>query len=149
MAIGRKWAGNAVGTHTGNLYLELEGDDDASLRGSLRFNDDRYGIVIYAVEASFDGEKLKVTGKPETTKENLEFGELETVVRLNAQGQLIGDWKTSIGSGGAFRFYPATIASTGTINDPLPDQLYTSRFDFGAIEIDRGQIIELADDLQR
>ena len=50
MAImGRLWAGRVYGTNTGNLFVDLETTDD-ELRGTLRFMDSAFGLVIYEIK---------------------------------------------------------------------------------------------------
>lgn len=149
MAIERLWAGKVFGTHTGNLFVKLEGED-AHLSGTLRFNDPAVGLAVYAIAGSFDGRKLDLTGTPQTQAEGIEYGRLTATAQVDPKGNLLGEWQTSIGSAGTFVLFPhahpqlATAAAT-----PDPDQMYTRRHNFGPIEIDIDQIIALADDIQR
>jgi hypothetical protein len=149
MAIGRLWTGNALGTNMGNLFVKLEGEDDA-LTGTLHFNDRGLGPVVYAVRGKFAGSHLELAGNAETQTENAVFGDLAATATLTASGELRGEWNTSIGSAGAFVLFPDNQGrAEGPAADRLPDQLHTARHDFGAVEIDLGGIILLADELQR
>jgi hypothetical protein len=149
MAIGRLWTGKALGTNMGNLFVKLEGEDDA-LTGRLHFNDHGLGPVVYAVRGKFTGSNLALAGNAETQIENAVFGDLAATATLTASGELRGEWKTSIGSAGIFVLFPDDQGrAVGPAADRLPDQLHTARHGFGAVEIDLGGIILLADELQR
>jgi hypothetical protein len=149
MAIGRLWTGKAHGTNMGNLFVKLEGEDDA-LTGRLHFNDHGLGPVVYAVRGKFAGSHLALAGNAETQTENAVFGDLAATATLTASGELRGEWNTSIGSAGIFVLFPDDQGrAVGPAADRLPDQLHTARDAFGAVEIDHGGIILLADELQR
>ncbi|MFC4170860.1 hypothetical protein ACFOYU_02135 [Microvirga sp. GCM10011540] len=150
MALGHLWAGSAFGTNTGNLFVRLEGED-AALTGTLHLNDRASGVVVYAIEGAFDGSVLFLSGVPQTHIEGFEFGRLTARAILNTKGELTGEWQTDIGSAGTFVLFPHDQAQSADVGSPerLPDQLHTARYSFGAIEIDREQIIAIADEIQR
>lgn len=150
MALGHLWAGSAFGTNTGNLFVRLEGEDTA-LRGTLHLNDRATGMVVYAVEGTFDGSVLSLSGVPQTQVEGLEFGRLRAMATLNGKGELTGEWQTEIGSAGTFILFPHDEGQSADAGSPegLPVQLHTARYSFGAIEIDREQIVIIADEIQR
>ena len=145
MAITRRWAGRVFGTNTGNVYLKLEGEDEA-LTGVLRLNEP--GIVaVYAVEGSFDPPTLSITGQPQTEIEGVEFGTFSAKGALDARGQIRGDWETSIGTGGTFYLFPHehddVAQEVGEAN-----QHHSARHNFGAIQIDRDGILKIARSLR-
>ena len=147
MALDRLWAGRAYGTNTGNIFVKLDGTD-ADLNGTLHMNEPAVGLVVYTVHGSFDGNELRLMGSPQI--EGFAFGQLAATARLDAKGELRGEWGTDIGSAGTFVLFPhgqgaAEVAASGR----LPDQLFTSRYQFGAVEVDRDQIIAIADEIQR
>ncbi|MFG1331773.1 hypothetical protein V5F41_11035 [Xanthobacter autotrophicus] len=149
MALARRWAGRAFGTNTGNLFIKIEGDD-AALSGLLHFNELGAGIAIYNIQGTFDGHQLKIIGEPQDTVEGHALGKLTAIANLNTKGELKGEWDTSIGTAGTFILYPhdqgQEIDSSQT---GAPDQLHTARHNFGAIEIIRDQIINIAEDIQK
>jgi hypothetical protein len=61
--IGRLWAGRLYGTNTGNLFIELAGDNQ-NLTGTLRFADDRFGPTVYSIQGSFNETTLSIRGDP-------------------------------------------------------------------------------------
>ena len=87
MALGRLWAGKVFGTNTGNLFIELNGDDSA-LQGTLRVNEPGVGIAVYSIEAVFDGVNLSLKGKPEVAPEGVALGQLTAHAALTARGEL-------------------------------------------------------------
>lgn len=149
MALGKLWAGHVYGTNTGKVFVKLEGNDDA-LTGTLHFNEAGVGPVVYSIQGAFDGQRLTLTGEPQTETEEIDLGALTVTANLNARGELTGEWHTTIGTAGTLMMFPhdqaqALEASPGKV----PDQLHTARHQFGAVEVDRDQITALADDIQR
>ena len=147
MGIAKRWAGNAYGTSAGNLYVQFKGDDEA-LTGTLRLNDSTFGLTVYSIQAKFDGGRLTLTGEPETEASGVVYGKLSATATLGAKGELFGDWQTDIGSAGTLILFPHTRPEGMESQEVSAPQLHTARHDFGAIEIDREQIIAIADDLQ-
>ncbi|MGQ0484979.1 MAG: hypothetical protein ACT4SY_06465 [Hyphomicrobiales bacterium] len=148
MALGRLWAGKVFGTSTGNLFVKIEGEDSA-LKGTLHHNESEVGIVVYEISGSFDGSRLSIEGTSQTQIERVKFGRLKATASLQPTGNLDGEWETDIGSAGTFELSPHDRSQAATSDVILPDQLHTARHNFGPIEIDRNQIIALADDIQR
>jgi hypothetical protein len=147
MPLSRLWAGKAFGTHTGNLFIKLQGEDNA-LSGTLRFNDDATGIAVYSVNGAFNGTLLKLTGTVQLQAPGTAYGTLVASASLKPTGNLGGEWETTVGSGGTFVLFPhdnPEAASAAVV----PDQLHTARHYFKPIEISREQIITLADEIQK
>jgi hypothetical protein len=148
MALGRLWAGNVFGTSTGNLFVKLEGED-AALSGSLHFNESGVGLVVYRITGSFDGTRLTFTGETQAQIEGRTFGLLKAAATLGPRGDLHGEWETNIGSAGTFILFPHDRSQVPALGQESPEQLYTARHRFRAIEIDREQITALAETLQQ
>lgn len=144
MPLGKIWAGQVFGTNTGNLFVKLEGEDKA-LSGDLRFNDTVVGFSTFAIAGSFDGTKLKLEGTPTTTIQGVAFGKLMISATLGQTGSLQGEWETDIGAAGTFYLHPHDDLT----NNDLADQTHTSIHKFGAIEIERKQVIDLAEHIQK
>ncbi|WP_322865320.1 hypothetical protein U5922_003400 [Aquicoccus sp. G2-2] len=148
MVIGNKWAGKLYGTNTGNLYVTLEGDDDA-LQGRIHLNDPVFGLVVYAINGTFDGQGLSLQGEPEKSIEGVELGKLKAAALLNSRGELEGEWTTSIGSAGTFVLFPHDrISEQEEEGGARQEQLHTARHNFGAVAVDREQITALAEEVQ-
>jgi hypothetical protein len=147
MPLSRLWAGKAFGTNTGNLFVKLQGEDKA-LTGTLRFNDDANGMLVYGISGTFDGSALKFTGTVQLQQPGHVAGQLVALALLRPTGNLGGEWETTAGTGGTFVLFPhdnPEIANAAI----TPDQYHTARYIFKPIEITREQIVALADDIQK
>ena len=148
MAICKRWAGRVYGTNTGDLFVKFDGEDDA-LSGTLHLNDPRYGLVVYNIEASFNGTELALAGEPEETeKDGIQYGKLTATAKLRSNGDMEGDWTTDQGSAGTFLLFPHNRDDYNVANANIPRQLHTGRYNLNSIEIDRKQIIELAENIK-
>jgi hypothetical protein len=147
MALTKRWAGRAWGTNIGNVFVSLEGEDGA-LTGTLRMNEEGVGVAVYAVHGTFEAPVLSLKGGPKEQIEGVEFGELTATGTMNAKGEIHGDWETTIGTAGTFTLFPHT---GGELLSDLQkaEQLHTARYAFGAIEIDKEQITEIAESIRR
>lgn len=147
MALTKRWAGRAWGTNIGNVFVALEGEDNA-LTGTLRMNEAGVGIAVYAVEGKFDPPSLSLTGVSQEQIEGVEFGQLTINGSMNAKGEIHGDWETTIGSAGTFMLFPHTNGEPQS-DMQKAEQLHTARHAFGAVEIDKDQITEIAEIIRR
>lgn len=148
MTLGRLWAGRLFGTNVGNVFVKLDGDDSA-LSGVARVADSNLGLVVYNVNATFDGLILKLKGYPSHSPDNTKAGDLLAEGRLDSRGQIHGEWHTSLGTGGIFALYPHDRdAQANSETVPQADQIHTQRTGFGAIQIDKEQILKLGEKLQ-
>ncbi|GGB95962.1 hypothetical protein GCM10011494_13050 [Novosphingobium endophyticum] len=89
-----------------------------------------------------------MTGQPQAQIEGVEFGQLSVTGTMNAKGEINGDWQTTIGSAGTFVLFPHA-AGEQTDDVQRAEQFHTARFNFGAIEIDKEQITEIAENIRR
>lgn len=142
--IGRLWAGRVYGTNTGNLFIELEGDD-AALTGALRFQDERFGPVVYAIEGKFDGSTLEFNGQPTSSGEGVVVAPINTKSTLTPDGQLRGTWTSDLGTGGTFHLFPHDLV--GSNKDPskelLPERIHTAIRTLGALRLYADELGEL------
>ena len=147
MALTERWAGRTWGTNIGNLFVMLKGQD-AALSGTLRINEQGIGIAVYNIEGNFEAPILKLTGTPAAELEGALLGQFAAIGRMNAKGEIRGDWETTIGTAGTFVLFPhADVEQPDEVQ--RAEQFHTARHNFGAIEIDRQQIIEVAESLRR
>lgn len=147
MAITKKWAGRVWGTNVGNVFVTLDGEDGA-LTGTLRLNEPGVGIAVYAVQGAFNAPTLTLAGQPEAEIEGVVLGQVSITGTMNAKGEIHGDWQTTIGSAGTFVLFPHATGEQTEAAQPVA-QFHTARFNFGAIEIDKDQITEIAESIQR
>lgn len=147
MAIAKRWAGRVWGTNVGNVFVTFDGDD-SQLTGTLRINEPGVGIVVYTLQGAFNPPTLTLAGQPQAQIEGFQFGQLTVTGNMNAKGEVHGDWQTTIGSAGTFVLFPH--AAGEQIDDmQRAEQFHTARFNFGAIEIDKNQIIKVAENIRR
>lgn len=147
MALTKRWAGKAWGTNIGNVFVTLEGDD-ASLTGTLRMNEAAVGIAVYSVQGTYAAPVLTLAGQPQAEIEGVAFGQLAVNGTMNAKGEFHGDWQTTVGSAGTFVLFPHTGGEDAS-DVQRAEQFHIARHNFGAIEIDREQITEIAEDIRR
>lgn len=147
MALTKRWAGKAYGTNIGNVFLTLEGEDNA-LTGVLRMNEPGVAITVYAVQGSFEAPTFKLIGQSQADVEGMEFGELAVTGIMNSRGEIQGDWETTIGTAGTFILFPHFGGDLPQVG-PIPDQFHVARHNFGVVEIDRNQITEIAENIRR
>lgn len=147
MAISKRWAGRVWGTNVGNVFITLDGED-AALTGTFRINETGVGIAVYTIQGAFKAPTLALTGQPQAQIEGVEFGQLSVTGNMNAKGEVNGDWQTSIGLAGTFVLFPHAAGEQTDEVQPA-EQFHTARFNFGAIEIDKDQITEVAENIRR
>jgi hypothetical protein len=149
MTIAKRWAGFAYGTNTGKLFLKLDGNDE-NLIGTLHHNEHGVGVIVYDIEGKFEGSSLSFSGRPQGNLALVNLGDLSAHGSLNANGNIGGDWSTTIGTAGTFELYPHAHSENHQLEpQPSGEKLHTARHQFGAISIDRAEIIEIADTIQK
>ncbi len=143
--IGKLWAGRVYGTNTGNIFVSIERSDDG-LRGTLRFMDSAFGLVVYAVQGTFSEGTLDLTGEPNQAPDGIQTGQLKAQARLTPEGSLRGSWQTSLGTAGTFELFPHDAPSDQTrqLAGSIPEQLHTTRISIGAVRLFADDIHELA-----
>lgn len=144
--IGRLWAGRVFGTNTGNLFLDLDTTAD-ELRGTLRFMDSAFGLVIYQVKGTFDGSTLELEGEPKQALPEVETGTISTKATLTPQGNLRGQWTSSLGTAGTFELFPhdsLPADQSKTAKSPIPEQLHTTSLSVNAIRLYAEDVRELS-----
>lgn len=133
--LGKNWNGRVFGTNTGNVALSVEGKDD-QLTGTIRLNDDALGIAVYDITGAYNEGSLTLTGTAAENKSNdVELGELTVNGKLVADGRLVGEWSTTLGTGGTFQLWPHTYQVKSNNSDGLPEQINTSTISLGAVRL--------------
>lgn len=135
-SLSNKWAGQLYGTNTGNLFLELT-QDGKSVQGVVRFLDNLYGLALYEFTGTFDG-TLKLDCKPleSSTAEGLGSVTVEAV--LTSEGNLRGEWHSTVGAAGTFIAYPHGTSSTSqdsTKSENIPEQIYNKNIQIGSVRL--------------
>ena len=146
MAFSQRWAGRFFGTNVGNLYVKFEGTEE-TLRGVLRFNEERIGLSQFQVTGKFDG-GLTLQGVV-LQGSKLEGDQLRVTATVNSRGEFEGDWETNGGLGGTLILSPHERSESSDVDEPIPAQMHTARHRLGAVQISREEIERLAQDVQR
>lgn len=141
--IGKLWAGRLFGTNMGNLFVELN-PIESEFTGIVRFMDDRFGLVLYAITGTFNGNTIEFKGKAVQSPEGITNGEISARGVLTPEGQLRGQWSSTIGTGGTFTLHPHD-SSPQTESPPglLPEQLHVATRTLGAIRLYADDVREL------
>ena len=144
------YAGYLFGTNTGRLHLALSDhvEGASERRGSLRVSDDHHGVSSYDVAISLAGGLVRIAGQPTDDIEGVEQGQIEATASFDARGNLRGEWRSSVGTGGAFDLYPH-LGSQAVASPSTPEQLYTSSRDLGALRLYRSDLTEILSVLRR
>lgn len=144
------YAGHLFGTNTGRIHLALyDHVEGASERmGLLRVSDDHLGVSGYEVSISLNGELIGIAGQPSDHIEGVEQGEIEATGSFDARGNLRGEWRSTVGTGGTFDLYPH-LGSQAVASASTPEQFYTSSRDLGALRLYRSDLTEILSVLRR
>ncbi|MBI3703441.1 MAG: hypothetical protein HY244_06245 [Rhizobiales bacterium] len=141
--IGKLWAGKLFGTNMGNLFVELN-STDGEFSGTVRFLDDRFGLVLYSINGKFDGTAVEFTGKATQAPEGIVTGEISAKGILTPEGQLRGQWSSTLGTGGTFILHPHDSSGDGTpATGLLPERLHMATRHVGAIRLYAEDVQEL------
>jgi len=149
--IGKLWAGRVYGTNTGTLFVELE-PAAAGITGTLRFMDTVFGLVIYEIKGTFDGGTLELEGDSEQAVPGVETGRITAKAILTPQGNLRGQWQSSLGTAGTFELFPHDLppADQGKqVGVPIPEQLHTARQSVGAVRLYTEDVHELSEVIRK
>ena len=94
------WTGTFEGTNRGGMIAEII-DTDGKLSGVARFNEPDLGQYEYALSGTA-GPPLAAQMTPTRGQGLFNLGVLQIVADRNKEGVLVGRWKTTIGTEGAF-----------------------------------------------
>lgn len=147
-SLGKLWAGHLYGTNTGNLFLTLQ-DDESELSGKLRFQDDRFGTVVYEVSGTND-DQITLKGIPASPPiDGVDFGEMCATAYLSPEGNLRGTWETTTGTGGTFVLFPHGSGQTSAnASKTGPEQFFTQSETLGALLLGRSEVEKLIETIR-
>lgn len=140
--LGELWAGHIYGTNTGKVFLEISGPND-NLVGTLRLADDQFGLAILEVGGSFADGVLNLGAHVTEAPEGVTFGEVAATAKLQQNGTLSGEWKSTLGTGGAFQLFPHVGSRESALQPTGPEQLYTTARDLGVLRLYKNDILAL------
>lgn len=140
--LGELWAGHIYGTNTGKVFLEISGPNE-NLVGTLRLADDQFGLAVLKVSGSFSDGVLKLGGHVTEAPEGVTVGEVAATAKLQQNGALSGEWKSTLGTGGAFQLFPHVGTRESALQPTGPEQLYTTTRDLGVLRLYKNDILGL------
>jgi len=143
-----RWAGNAYGTNIGNLYLEYNKEED-KIDGILRFNDSSSGMVVFDVFGVFDGSSLSLESREAIEVGGSSIPKLKIVGNIDGNGMMRGRWETAAGNAGTFILHPHSETIGDIQTSKLDEHAYSIRHEFGAVEISKDDILNLANEVHR
>lgn len=146
MPLSTDWTGRIYGTNTGNVFLRFEERTDGTLNGVLHIHDDRLGVTVYNVTGEFDGSSLRISGTPTEVPESVKSDTISANGLLNAKGEIEGDWLSSLSLAGRFILYPHLRPNS---EKSTPDQLHIARQDFGPVAVNKSDIEEISELVQK
>lgn len=135
-SLAKHWAGRIYGTNTGNFFLNLEQTGPA-LSGTLRLLDSEYGLAIYNISGQYN-DHVELSGTPSHAPVGVIQGTINATGHLTSEGQLRGEWVSSIGTGGVFVAYPHDEDASSLVpseNTTAPEQIYTHNIVVGAVSL--------------
>jgi hypothetical protein len=148
--IGTSWAGNVFGTNTGNFYLKFD-EVEPRLRGTLRHLDPAYGVHVYAVEGTFDG-NLHLVGTPQQPTADATNGDITISGMLTPEGHLRGEWSSAIGTGGTFVAFPhdqSQNAAGAETPKTVQEQFHSRTMSVGSVSLYKSDILALLSEVKR
>lgn len=136
-----KWAGRLYGTNTGNLFCDLELNNDQII-GTARLNDDLHGLVIFSVSGKLDTiVEIKLTQYSENEVLS-DSAIIDAKLRIQNDGSILGEWISKNGHAGTFDLFPHKNIETK--DSPLePRQIFSKTIKLGSIRLFRKDIQEI------
>jgi hypothetical protein len=95
------WEGRFTGTNSGRLYLRLT-PVPTGLVAEANLDDDASGPALLLGAAAIVGETLEVSLAARQPEALAQFGTVTVKASLDAQQQLVGEWRTTVGTSGNF-----------------------------------------------
>lgn len=135
-SLATKWAGRLYGTNTGNLFLEITQDGE-TVNGIARFLDNLYGLALYEFTGTFNG-TLKLKCKPLESSIAEGLGDVTVEAVLTPEGNLRGNWCSTVGTAGTFDAYPHDISAANqdsAKSQNIPEQIFNKNIQIGSVRL--------------
>jgi hypothetical protein len=146
--LANRWAGRLYGTNTGNVFLDLV-QDDKNVSGRLRIMDSIFGVSVYEYTGTLY-EELVLYCKPSQAIEGVELGDVSVKGRLTPEGNIKGDWESTIGTAGTFEIYPHDITTTDPgARETNPEQVYNKTIQLGSVRLFKDDVVQLVEFIKK
>ena len=107
-----KWFGIIQGTNLGAVFAEFM-EMGTRIVGTVHINDRTYGAMVYVVaDANIDSDQIRLVLVPNPANEILEVGAVTVLAHMVTQTELVGDWRSSVGTAGTLSVTKMTIEPT-------------------------------------
>jgi hypothetical protein len=98
--------------------------------------DRQFGLIVYNVRGTVDGSTIELAGDPTQAPNGTQYGTIHVKGALTPEGNLQGQWSSSLGTGGTFVLFPHDQpAQNRTSNGLLPERLHTATRAIGAVRL--------------
>jgi hypothetical protein len=105
---------------------------------------------VYGVTGTFDGSVVDLKGEAIQQPEGMTAGEVTIKGALQPDGNLRGEWSSTLGTGGTFVLFPHDVPSQNQATPgALPEQLYTAVRTIGAVRLYADDVRELITFIKR
>ena len=148
--LAKKWAGRLYGTNTGNIFLEIN-QEGKKVDGVARFMDNLYGLALYKFTGEFENE-LILNCIPIEEKEGMEYGNIKVKAMLTPEGNLRGEWESTIGTAGTLDAYPHDVVQPTQDPDKsqsVPEQVFNKNIELGSVRLFREDLLNLISFIQK
>lgn len=146
--LANRWSGHLYGTNTGNVFLDLN-QDGQNVSGRLRIMDSIFGVSIYDYTGSVDKEFL-LHCTPYQAAEGVELGDVNVRGHLTQEGNIRGEWESTIGTAGTFELYPHDITSVDpSERNRNPEQIHNKTIPLGSVRLFKDDLIQLIDFIKK
>jgi hypothetical protein len=109
--ISAKWLGTIQGTNTGAVFAEFS-ETDGRISGVVHIADPVHGMGMYAVtESQLTPDYIRLILTPNRLTHLAGHGIVTVLVRLVSETELVGDWRSSIGTAGTLSVRKVTTAA--------------------------------------
>lgn len=143
--LANRWAGRLYGTNTGNVFLDMT-HDGQSISGRLRIMDSIFGVSIYDYTGTLDEELLLLKCTPSQTSNGVELGVVTVNGCLTPEGNIRGEWESTVGTAGTFEIYPHDMSSSDRgagERESNPEQIHNKTIQLGSVRLFKDDISQL------
>lgn len=147
--LANRWTGRLYGTNTGNIFLDLT-QSEKNVSGHLRVMDSIFGVSIYDYTGTIDGE-LTLSCTPIKSQEGVQLGIVTVTGRLTPEGNIRGEWESTIGTAGTFEIYPHDLSLNESLGEKEqnPEQIHNKTIQLGSIRLFKDDIFQLVNFIKK
>ncbi|EGR2509531.1 hypothetical protein DYC15_17785, partial [Vibrio cholerae] len=148
--IANRWAGRLYGTNTGNVFFNVIQNEN-EISGTIRIMDSVFGVSVYTYSGNI-GDEVFMECIPSEEIEGIDQGKVIVRGHLTSNGNIRGDWESTIGTGGTFEAFPHDVSKIE--QDPssiksVPEQIHNKRIVLGSVRLFNEDVHQLVDFMKR